>query len=108
MESTFIAPVCLFEREKGWHYVSVPPELSMPYENLAERGLIAIVARVGSSSWETSMLPMGDGTHFIALPAKVRLKEKLSLGSMVEISFAIRSRAEKSSQEIETNKRVNH
>jgi len=95
MENTFIVPVCLFEREKGWHYVSVPSELSTPYENLAERGLIAITVRIGSSSWETSMLPMGDGTHFIALPAKVRQKEKLSLGSMAEISFTIRSRAYK-------------
>jgi hypothetical protein len=92
MENTFIAPICLFEREKGWHYVSVPPELSVPLENFADRGLIAITARIGSSSWATSMLPMGDGTHFIALPARVRQKEKLSLGSKIEISFVIRSR----------------
>ena len=89
MENKFIAPLCLFEREKGWHYVSVPPEMSVPYENLAERGLIAINAKIGSSSWATSMLPMGDGTHFIALPAKVRQKEKLSLGQVAEISFEI-------------------
>ena len=95
MENTFVTQVRLFEREKSWHYVSVPPELSVPHENLAERGLIAITARVGSSSWATSMLPMGDGTHFIALPAKVRQREKLSLGSTAEISFVIRSRADK-------------
>jgi len=37
-------------------------------------------------------LPMGDGTHFIALPAKVRKKENLSLGDEVEISFETRIR----------------
>ena len=92
MENTFEAQVSIFEREKGWHYVSVPPELSKPLERFADRGLIAITAKVGTSGWPTSMLPMGDGTHFIALPAKVRLKEKLSPGSMTKVSFEVRHR----------------
>jgi len=82
----------LFKREKGWYYVPVPPELSKPLEPYAERGLIAITARIGSSCWPTSLLPMGDGTHFIALPAKVRSKEKLARGSELELSFELRAR----------------
>ena len=92
MNNTFIAKVELFEREMGWHYVSVPTELSKPLEHLADRGLIAVTVRVGNSSWPTSLLPMGDGTHFIALPAKVRQKEKLSIGTAVEIFFEVRTR----------------
>jgi len=92
MINTFIANVELFEREMGWHYVSVPIDLSKPLEHLADRGLIAVTAKVGASSWPTSLLPMGNGTHFIALPAKVRQKEKISLGMAVEISFEIRAR----------------
>ena len=92
MKNTFKAQICLFERDKGWHYILVPSELSKPLEHLADRGLIAITAKAGASSWPTSMLPMGDGTHFIALPAKVRQKEKLSLGATVEISFEVRTR----------------
>jgi len=92
MNNTFIAKVELFEREMGWHYVSVPPEFSKPQEHLADRGLIAITAKVGNSSWPTSMLPMGDGTHFIALPAKVRQKEKISVGMMIKIFFETRIR----------------
>ena len=88
----FVDNVKLFERDKGWYYVSVPTELSKPIEYLADRGLIAITAKVGNSSWHTSLLPMGDGTHFIALPSKVRSKEKLSLGVEVEISFKTRAR----------------
>lgn len=90
MEHTFVANVKLFERKKGWHYVCVPTELSKPLSCLADRGLIAVVAKVGGSSWPTSLLPMGDGTHFIALPAKVRAKEKLSLGTKTELSFETR------------------
>ena len=92
MVNTFVAKMELFEREKGWYYVSVPTYLSKPLEHLVDRGLIAVTARVGSSSWQTSLLPMGDGTHFIALPAKVRAKEKLPLGALVEVSFEPRAR----------------
>ncbi|MCL2564553.1 MAG: DUF1905 domain-containing protein [Defluviitaleaceae bacterium] len=92
MDSTFTAKVELFEREKGWHYVSVPTDLSKPLEFLADRGLIAVTAKIGSSAWATSLLPMGDGTHFIALPAKVRQKEKLLIGAETSVSFEMRSR----------------
>ena len=88
----FTANVELFEREKGWYYASVPVALSKPLEHLADRGLIAVTAKIGDSSWSTSLLPMGDGTHFIALPAKVRKKEKLALGTAVEVSFETRVR----------------
>jgi hypothetical protein len=93
MKNTFIAEVKLFKREMGWHYVSVPEELSKPLEHLADRGLIAVTANIGSSSWQTSLLPMGDGTHFIALPAKVRSKENISLGNEIEVSFVKRTRS---------------
>jgi len=92
MKNTFVAKVELFERDKGWYYVSVPTELSKPLEYLGDRGLIAVTAKAGNTSWSTSLLPMGDGTHFLALPAKVRSKEKLSPGVTVEISFEIRTR----------------
>ncbi len=89
---TFVATVELFEREKGWHYVSVPTALSKPLEHLADRGLIAVTAAVGASRWPTSLLPMGDGTHFIALPAKVRAKEHLARGMEVKVAFETRER----------------
>ncbi|MCL2862727.1 MAG: DUF1905 domain-containing protein [Methanimicrococcus sp.] len=92
MNNTFIAKVELFEREMGWHYVSVPSELSKPLEHLSDRGLIAVTAKVGNSSWPTSLLPMGNGTHFIALPAKVRQKEKISVGMAIEMFFEVRIR----------------
>ena len=92
MDNTFTGKVSLFERDKGWYYVSVPTDTSKPLEHLADRGLIAVMARIGTSRWPTSLLPMGDGTHFIPLPAKVRQKEKLLIGSMIEVSFEIRTR----------------
>ena len=68
MSNTFKGNVELFERDKGWHYVSVPQTLSKPYEHLADRGLLAVTATVGATSWNTSLLPMGDGTQTCAAP----------------------------------------
>ena len=96
MENTFTAKIERFEMQGGWHYVPVPLELSKPLEYLAIHfGYIAITAKVGNSSWATSLLPKGDGTHFIALPAKVRSKEKLSFGAEIEISFETRTKSSK-------------
>ena len=92
MEHKFVAKMEIFKREKGWYYVAVPIELSKPLEKFADRGLIAVTAKVGMSSWPTSLLPMGDGTHFIALPAKVRTKEKILFGEEIEMSFEPRMR----------------
>ena len=93
MENTFVARIERFETQGGWHYVAVPQALSVPLEYLAIHfGFIAIEARVGNTAWPTSLLPKSDGTHFTALPAKVRAKEKLSLGGEIEISFETRER----------------
>ena len=96
MENIFTAKIERFEMPEAWHYVQVPLELSKPLEYLAINfGYIAATVKIGNSSWSTSLLPKGDGTHFIALPAKVRTKEKLFLGDEIEISFETRERISK-------------
>lgn len=89
----FRARMMRFERDKGWHYVSVPTELTKALLPLADRGLIAVQAEVGGIAWRTSLLPMGDGTHFLALPQKVRQGAGLQLGDWVEVSFAARTQS---------------
>lgn len=87
---TFTAEVCLFPQAGGWHYVVAPQEYTDELKPLAVRGLVAVEATVGSSSWQTSLLPMGDGSQFLALPAKVRQKEQITIGDMIEVSFVVR------------------
>ena len=86
----------LFDRPGGWYYASVPQSLVEPYYDLQDRGLIAIRATArsehGELTWPTSFLPMGDGSHFVALPAKVRKRLKIDEGDTVEIEFSIRDR----------------
>jgi hypothetical protein len=90
---SFEAKVEIFQCEKGWYYLPVPLELSKPLEPLADRGLVAVTAQVGTQAWPTSLLPMGDGTHFIALPSKVRAKQKIGLGDVMSVAFVRYGRA---------------
>lgn len=80
----------LFPRPGGWHFVRVPKRITAMYSDRAARGLIPIDAAVGGSTWKTSLLPMGDGTHFIALNAKVRKREEIGIGSRVSVTFRVR------------------
>lgn len=86
------ADVELFPQKGGWHYVPVPQSISADLELFAERGLIPITARIGETIWDTSLLPKGDGTHFVALNAQVRKKENITVGDRVTVAFSRRER----------------
>lgn len=82
--------VRIFPGPGGWHYVSVPKKYSTLFADSADRGLVPITVSLGETTWDTSLLPMGDGTHFIALKAAVRKKESIELGDRVSLSFVPR------------------
>lgn len=56
--------VKIFDKEISWMYVCVPQAHSDELAGLAERGLIAMRACIGNTAWDTSLLPMGDGSHY--------------------------------------------
>jgi hypothetical protein len=70
----------------GWVYIPVP-QRKFPGVRKTRWGLIPIQARVGNTSWKTSLLPMGGGSYFIALKAKVRKQEDIFIGDDVELHF---------------------
>lgn len=95
MKNTFTEKIERFECENGWYYVVVPEELVVPlrlqdYTN--QFGYIAVTVETGTSRWDSSIMPLGGGVSFIALPAKVRKKEKIGLGDEVEVYFETRMR----------------
>ena len=82
----------IFPQKGGWTYLALPDKYTEMTKELADRGLIAIMATVGKTSWNTSMLPMGDGTHFLALNKKVRRAENIRVGNTITASFVLRER----------------
>ena len=86
----FRGEVRLFPQEGGWYYVAVPKKYTKLYGELADRGLIPVTAQVGETQWNTSLLPKGDGTHFVALKAHVRKCEGIELGDRIQVRFQVR------------------
>ena len=84
--------VKIFFVENLWVCVAVAKEYTEMFRDVADRGLMAITATAGSSIWDTSLMPMGDGTHFIPLNAKVRKKENVEVGDHIGLSFIPRKR----------------
>lgn len=86
-EFEFTGKVELFPQKGGWYFVRVPKIYTDISKDFADRGLVPIIATCNNTSWKTSLLPMGDGTHFIALNAKVRKENNLSLKDSVTVKF---------------------
>lgn len=80
----------LFPQKGGWYYIRIPLKITTTIHNMQTRGLIPIQAAVKTSTWKTSLLPMGDGTYFIALNAKVRKEQNIDLGKTITIEFEVR------------------
>ena len=95
VELEFSGEVELFPQEGGWYYVAVPADAAEELADVVgglDRGLIAVTVTVGATTWKTSLLPMGDGTHFLALNAKVRRAEGLDVGDPVMVTVVPRAR----------------
>ena len=79
----------------SWHMVTISEKDSQPYHEWPKNnfGFVAITAKIGKTSWPTSLLPPGDKkTFLIAIPAKVRKAEAISAGDKVTIEFDLRER----------------
>lgn len=82
----------IFDVENPWIYVSLPEEYTEMTRPWAVRGLVPITATLGRSTWNTSLMPKGDGTLFVALNARVREAEGIEVGDRVRLSFKLRKR----------------
>lgn len=81
-----------FPQVGGWYYVLIPARITDELSEFADRGLIPVRAEVGSTGWNTSLLPKGDGQHFLALNAKVRNVNDIEIEDRVTIRFQVRQR----------------
>ncbi len=79
-----------FPGKMGWHHVRVPVAKTKNLKIKRPKwGLIPARFTVGSTTWESSLLPYGDGTLFVALKASIRKKEKISKGDRVNVQVKV-------------------
>ena len=88
----FQGKVEIFPVESPWIYVAVPDRITKITKEFAERGLVAVTAKLGKSEWNTSLMPKGDGTTFVPLNKKVCKTESIELGDTVRLEVSLRKR----------------
>lgn len=88
MDFEITGKVKIFEGKAAWHYIEVPKEISVLLCGTF-KGMIPIIAKIDEIEWKTSLLPKGDGKHFIALKKVIRDKEKIELGQTLSVSFNV-------------------
>jgi hypothetical protein len=76
-----------------WHFVTVPDQESAEIEAVSTYvtygwGVIPVTARIGQTTWQTSLFPKGD-RYLVPVKAAVRKAESLELGDAVAVHLTI-------------------
>ncbi len=79
--------VGIFPQNGGWVYVSVPQTYADLGIKKPKWGLVPATITIGNTTWKKSLLPMGDGSLFVALNQKVRKAEGIQVGDIVTVHF---------------------
>lgn len=91
----FVAQLWRYPGEDGWHFVSLPPEVSADIEDLTDGnrrgfGSVRVSVAVGASSWKTSVFPdKKAGTFLLPMKKAVRTAEHLVEGDDVPVRLEI-------------------
>ncbi len=86
----FIAKLWQYKGPGGWHFVSLPNELTREIRNALKSeekgwGRLAATAKIGNSEWETAIwFDTKLNTYLLPLKAEIRKKENLEIGKNIE------------------------
>ncbi|MFG6401033.1 DUF1905 domain-containing protein [Microbacterium sp. P04] len=80
--------------DADWFFAAVPAHLSEEIRELAGPvtrgfGAVRVRARVGGSSWQTSIFPGADGIYVLPLKRSVREAETLVEGAAVPVRLEV-------------------
>jgi hypothetical protein len=85
----FTAAVWLHPGAEGWHFVTVPPDVSDDISGLTAGvrrgfGSVRVAVTVGRTTWRTSVFPDAKaGTYLLPMKKEVRRAENLTAGDDV-------------------------
>ena len=85
----FAAPLWRHPGADGWHFVSLPAEISADITDLTagtQRGFgsVRVAVTVGATSWRTSLFPDSKtGAYLLPVKKAVRVAERLDVGEEV-------------------------
>jgi hypothetical protein len=84
--------VNMFPMSSPWYWVGVPQDIALKIKARAPKTpsnkFVPITVKLGKTEWRTALLPLGEGKYFVALKAKVRKAEGITVGDQVSISIS--------------------
>ena len=94
MEIEFSGEIWFWRGPAPWYFVTVPEAESAELDEISGFvtygwGMIPVQARIGKTSWETSLFPK-DGCYIVPIKASVREVEDLEEGDPVTIHLEVR------------------
>lgn len=81
--------VKVFPQKGGWVYLPIEQTYADLKIKKPKWGLVPATITIGKTTWKKSLLPMGDGTLFIALSEKVRKSENIKVGDRISAEFSL-------------------
>ena len=91
----FAAPLWQYPGEGGWHFVSLPAEISSDITDItagSRRGFgsVRVAVTVGVTSWRTSIFPDSKtGVYLLPVKKAVRVAEHLEAGDQVQAQLRL-------------------
>jgi len=91
----FAAPLWRYPGADGWHFVSLPPEITADIADITTGirrgfGSVRVAVTVGSTSWRTSIFPdTKTGAYLLPVKKAVRAAERLEAGDQVKTRLRI-------------------
>lgn len=76
-----------------FHFITVPKKESEELHAISALvtygwGVIPVAARIGTTTWETSLFPK-DGGYLVPIRSSVRTEEQLELGDTVSVTLNV-------------------
>ncbi len=97
MELRFSGELWYWRGPSPFHFITVPEVQSAELAAASAFvsygwGMIPVTARIGATSWQTSLWPR-DGGYVVPVKDRVRKAEDLELGDVITVSLDVGSRS---------------
>lgn len=79
----------------GWFFIYVPLALSRKIKDSARNKkkvgfhFVRVKAKLGKTTWNTTLFPTKDGPYLIAIKADVRRKEDIAEGDAIKVNCVL-------------------
>lgn len=97
MKYEFSAELWKYNGDSPWHFLTIPPEYTKELKSYREPhlnnfGSIKVLAKIGKTTWQTSIFPDNQSGSFL-LPVKkeIRKKNDLQEGEIVKFNIQIQT-----------------